>query len=508
MQNQQDSQINDSFISQILNSQQGISGSLDSFESQSTYQSENKITLSTTQKIQNEQQSFEQERLNSQQYENNSIINENINHIQFPEDMNYEKLRFNTMFMEQFQEYSQNEVKDNQKSQTDSQRIIMKRKSKNKKQINYETSFITQNNPQKFLRIDKKFYLFLDQIIDLDYFENINTPNEYIYNNHPVQLTKDFRILNKVLHRIDNTFIEVEIEYLARQTQSIDYIIHILKSLGNQDLIKYANCLSEFQKNINLCQQFIKEQSLQLDFIQNRHEREKAANEKFKEITSNLNPTKLIFYQRYSINYETCQFESNIAGYSPALYEVLDNGSYYFKNYLLKNGYFDPMSPLFRLGECFYRVCYFSSNLPKEFGEELNKQATLELITVDNYRFPITMEISHHYLEKDFDMQNNLEFKMCDLIAIYEFTFKDQQVYKNLLEIRQKNIYNSCKSEIILNNDIHLDQSDYAETEFFQRYYQDDISNLLKRGNKWNKVCGFQEIPKKKLKQQIQIIKQ
>ncbi|KAL4433380.1 hypothetical protein ABPG74_017484 [Tetrahymena malaccensis] len=507
MQNQQDNQINASCISQMLSSYQDISGSLDSFQYHSTYYSENEITHSI-QKINNYQQQFEQEKSNNRQSENNSIINEDINLIQFPEGLNYENFGFNDIFMEKSPECQQKEVKENQESQTESQRTLMKRKSKNKQPTNYETFFITESNPQKLLRIHKKFYLFLDQMIDLDYFENINTPNEYIYNNQSVQLTKDFRILNKVLHRIDNKFIEVEIEYLARQTKSIDYIIHALKSLGNQDLIKYANCLSEFQKNINLCQQFIKEQSLQLDFIQNRLQRGKAANEKFKEITSNLNPTKLIFYQRYSVNYETCQYESTIAGYSPALYEVLDNGSYYFKNYLLKNGYFDPMSPLFRLGECFYRVCYFSTNLPKEFDDEINKQATLELITVDNYRFPVTMQLSHQYLEKDFDMQNNLEFKFCDLLAIYEFNFKDQQVYKNLLQIRQKNIFNSCKSEAIFNNDIDLDQNDYVETEFFQKYYQDDISNLLKRGNKWNKICGFQEIPKKKLKQEVQIIKQ
>ncbi|KAL4492914.1 hypothetical protein ABPG72_020693 [Tetrahymena utriculariae] len=382
----------------------------------------------------------------------------------------------------------------------------MKRKSKGK-QINYETLLLARNTPQKVLCINKKFYLFLDQMIDLDYFKDIKSPNEYIQNNQSVQLTRGFRILNKVLHRIDNKFIEVEIDYLQRSTQSIDYIIYILKSLGNQDLIYYVDYLLEFQKNINDCQQNIQKQSRKLDFIQNRLQREKAANEKFKDITSNLDPLKLIFYQRYSVNYETYQFESTIAGYSPALYEVLDNGSYYFKNYLLKNGYFDPMSPLFRLGEFFYRVCYFSSNLPKELDEELNKQASLEIITVDNYRFSATMQLSHSYLEKDFDIQNNLEFKFCDILAIYEFTFKDLNVYKSLLEARQKNIFNSCKPEKILNDDFDLDQNDFSQTEFFQKYYKDNVQDLLKRGNKWNKVCGFQEIPKKKLKQEVSIIK-
>ncbi|EAS04399.2 hypothetical protein TTHERM_00614750 (macronuclear) [Tetrahymena thermophila SB210] len=500
MQNLQENKIYDKFNVQILNSCQEISGSLEGFEYQSTYQSENEYSRSI-QKIQ-QLQYYDYENLNNKHYENNSIINEDINLIQFPEGFKYEIFQFNPIAYENTSDYSFKKIINDQENKTDSQRIVMKRQSKSKK-INYETLFVTKDTPQKILSLNRKFYLFLDQIIDLDYFTNIKYPNEYIQNNFSVQLTKGFRLINKVLHRIDNKFIEVEIEYLTRQTQSIDYIIHILKSLGNQDLIKYINYLSEFQQNINICQNLIQKQSLAQDFIQNRLEREKAANEKFKEITSNLNPAKLIFYQRYSVNYETYQYESTVAGYSPALYEVLDNGSYYFKNYLLKNGYFDPMSPLFRLEEFFYRVCYFSNNLPEESDDEINKQVNLELITVDNYRFPVTMKLTHRYLEKDFDMQNNLEFKIKDLLAVYEFSFKDQYAYESLIKERQNNIKNLCKSETSLREDVDLIQNDYLQTEFFQKYYQDEIQNLLKRGNKWNKICGFQEIPKKKLKQEV-----
>ncbi|EAS04401.2 hypothetical protein TTHERM_00614770 (macronuclear) [Tetrahymena thermophila SB210] len=500
MQNLQDDKINNSYSSQILNEYHETTYSFEGFEYQLKQFNEN-VNDILIQQTQNEQLQCYQENLNNQFSENNSIQMEDFNLIQFPQGLNYENSQLNPIFFEGSQEYINEKDVSNQQNKTDSQKIINKRQSNNK-QIKYESFFITKNAPQSVLGLNKKFYLFLDQMIDLDYFANIKSPNEYIQNNCSVQLTKGFRFLNKVLHRIDNKYIEVEIEYLDRQTQSIDYIIQILKSLGNQDLIKYISCLSEFQKNIQNCKKCIQKQSLKLDFIQNRLQREKAANEKFKQLTSNLNPTKLIFYQRYSVNYETFQYESTVAGYSPAFYEVLNNGSYHFKDYLLKNGYFDPMSPLFRLGEFFYRVCYFSSNLPQDINDDINKQANLELITVDNYTFPVTMQLSHQYLEKDFDIQNNLEFQFYDLLAVYEFTFKSQYIYKSLIEARQKNIINSCISETNLSDNIDLDQKDYVQTEFFQKYYQDDIQNLLKRGNKWNKVCGFQDITKKKLKQE------
>lgn len=47
---------------------------------------------------------------------------------------------------------------------------------------------------------------------------------------------------------------------------------------------------------------------------------------------------------RHSINYERGEIQSTIAGYTPALYELLMSDSYKFKELLLKKGFIDPTS--------------------------------------------------------------------------------------------------------------------------------------------------------------------
>ena len=66
------------------------------------------------------------------------------------------------------------------------------------------------------------------------------------------------------------------------------------------------------------------------------------------------------------------------------------------------------------------------SNLPKEFDDIVNKLAELDLITCDNFRFPVTMKPSHYYIEKEYDIDHGLDLKFSNLLALYEFTFKDQ----------------------------------------------------------------------------------
>ena len=45
---------------------------------------------------------------------------------------------------------------------------------------------------------------------------------------------------------------------------------------------------------------------------------------------------------------------------------------------------------------------------------------------------------------------------------------------------------------------LDLSEKDYAKTLFFRKYYCDQIPNLVRIGNKWNKRCGFIDIPIKK----------
>ncbi|KAL4477011.1 hypothetical protein ABPG72_011708 [Tetrahymena utriculariae] len=475
-----------------------IQGNIESYELYSTYQSEIE-SIPHYQRIILQQQ-LSQNNFSEPFSDTNIEQNYQNNLLSFPEGLDYQQLLFssNNNSLESLdEETSREQNKKDQKS------LIQKEETNFLFKKSYQTMLIQGSMPEKILRLNKKFYLFLDQMIDLEYFENLKSPSNYLENSQCAQLTKGFRFINQITHRVDNKFIEVDMEYLSRQPQSIEYIIQLLKSLGNRDLIKYVNCLIDFQKNIDTCQQLIKQQALNMNFLEYRLERKKAADDTFKQITSQLDPQKLHFYQRYSVNYEACQYESTKAGYSPALYEVIDNGSYSFLDYLSKYGYFDPMSSLFRLGDCFYRTCYFLNNLPKEFDDELNKLASLELLTVDNFKFPVTMKLDHHYLEQEFDKQNNLQMNFCDLLAIYEFNFKDQQAYQNLQEARKSKRDNQNKLETIFRDDVDWQQFDYIQTQFFQKYYQDQISNLVKKGNKWYKRCGFVEIPTKKQKKEF-----
>lgn len=42
------------------------------------------------------------------------------------------------------------------------------------------------------------------------------------------------------------------------------------------------------------------------------------------------------------------------------------------------------------------------------------------------------MKLDHHYLEQEYDQANGLKLNFCDLLAIYEFTFKDPDALNNL----------------------------------------------------------------------------
>lgn len=52
----------------------------------------------------------------------------------------------------------------------------------------------------------------------------------------------------------------------------------------------------------------------------------------------------------------------------------------------------------------------------------------------------------------------------------------------------------------IYNDEEFDDRFDYKKTDFFQKYYDDQLDNLVAKGNKWFKKCGFVSIPKKKTK--------
>lgn len=51
------------------------------------------------------------------------------------------------------------------------------------------------------------------------------------------------RFINRVTHRLDNKFIEVDMEFFPTSVDNIDYVIHILKSFGNKDLLKFISDL-------------------------------------------------------------------------------------------------------------------------------------------------------------------------------------------------------------------------------------------------------------------------
>lgn len=48
------------------------------------------------------------------------------------------------------------------------------------------------------------------------------------------------------------------------------------------------------------------------------------------------------------------------------------------------------------------------SKFPKEFDNNLNKNANFYLITVDNFKFPVSMSLKHFYLEEEYDEERNL----------------------------------------------------------------------------------------------------
>ncbi|KAL4461976.1 hypothetical protein ABPG74_000821 [Tetrahymena malaccensis] len=354
---------------------------------------------------------------------------------------------------------------------------------------------------QRFLRANKKFYIYMDLVVDLDFFQNYSDKQNYLSENKHNQLEKGLRYINCVIHRMDNKFIEVDLTFFPSNVDDIEYLLKILYSYGNKDLLETIKKLQIIWDNVQLTKKLILNQYQNTLFQQHYESRKAASNLKFKQLTEGLDQKKLIFYIRLSVNYEKQLYESDRVGYSPELYDVIAENSYAFKEYLKAYGYFDPRNTYFKLEQCINTTLHFLTSSTKAlFAQQGYSSQKIEIKTIDKFTFPVEARARFFNLDQDYDTQHNLNFKYNDMLVTYEYIFEDPNIQSKFKMYRQ--IQQSVQSRAItLQNDEEIDdRPEYQELELFKRYYQDDADKLIEVGNKWFKKCGLVNIPQKKSK--------
>ncbi|EAR91502.1 hypothetical protein TTHERM_01090130 (macronuclear) [Tetrahymena thermophila SB210] len=354
---------------------------------------------------------------------------------------------------------------------------------------------------QRFLRANKKFYLYMDLVVDLDFFQNYSDKQNYLNENKHNQLEKGLRYINCVIHRMDNKFIEVDLTFFPSNVNNIEYLLKILYSYGNKDLLETIQKLQTIWDNIQLTKRLILDQYQDTLFQQHYEGRKAASNLKFKSLTEGLDQTSLIFYIRLSVNYEKQLYESDRVGYSPELYDIIAENSYVFKEYLKAYGYFDPRNTYFKLEQCINTTLHFLTTSTKAlFSKQGYSSQKIEIKTIDQFTFPVEARARFFNLDQDYDSKHNLNFKYNDMLVTYEYIFEDPNIKSRFKMYRQ--LQHSVQSKAItLQNDEEIDdRPEYKELELFKRYYQDDADKLIEVGNKWFKKCGVINLPQKKSK--------
>ncbi|KAL4431558.1 hypothetical protein ABPG74_017263 [Tetrahymena malaccensis] len=385
-------------------------------------------------------------------------------------------------------EQTRGKKKRKQDQQNINYRQIVFRKSK---QIHsFDQLLLRQNN----------FYLFLDQVIDLEFFKNIDNKDEYFRNKMHNQLYEGLRFVNKIEHRLDNKFIELIMQNQEQKAYQINYFIEYLTSIGNASCLNYISQLQAFQSSIEKTQKEIQEQIENPQFQQHQERRKKASQKVFKKITQKIDGNKLIQYMKLSINYDKLLIESDVCGYSPSLFSVLSQNSYTFKNEILQHGFFDVFQLNKRIEKCMEgAIRYLNSPTSTSVQTAQNHYQEVDIITCDGFNFSTELRIQRYILDEEYDKTNNLQFKFKDILNVYEFTFKDEAVLNQFQQFRREQTEGKHNPDLIDQIFYYNDYS-YKNTQFFKEYYQNQVEDLAKKGCKWFKRCGFIDIPKKKYK--------
>ncbi|EAS01896.2 hypothetical protein TTHERM_00787020 (macronuclear) [Tetrahymena thermophila SB210] len=423
------------------------------------------------------------------------------------------KLDSNDLFVGQQVSFNQKQNNFENEESDDSQYNIIphnqlmsskKKKEQDQYNINYKQIVFRKNKQinsfDQLLSRQKNFYLYLDQVIDLEFFKNINNKDEYFRNNQHNQLYNGLRFINKIEHRLDNKFIELNMQNQEQKVYQIDYFIQFLMSIGNASVLNYVSQLQAFKSSIEKTQKEIQEQIQDPLFQQHQESRKKASQKVFKRLTSKMDGKKLIQYMKLSINYDKLLIESDVCGYSPSLYSIISQDSYTFKNQILQNGFFDVFQLNKRIENCMEgAIRYMNSPPTSSIQTAQNHYQEIDIITCDGFNFKTELKIQRYILDDEYDKLNNLQFKFKDILNVYEFTFKDELVFNQFQQFRKQQTEGKHNPDLIDQIFYYNDYS-YKNTQFFKEYYQNQVEDLAKKGSKWFKRCGFIDIPKKKYK--------
>jgi len=157
---------------------------------------------------------------------------------------------------------------------------VKKKKKKRKFDVTLIASLLNYQIGQQ-----TKFYLFADQVVDIDYLKllakNQEEEKNYTYDENKVCVFKGFKFINQVTHRIDNKCIEIHSEEADKPFENMEQIINMILSLGDYQLMEIANSLQLFWSNILKYKNTIKAQSEDELFKLHKIERDNASNELF-----------------------------------------------------------------------------------------------------------------------------------------------------------------------------------------------------------------------------------
>ncbi|KAL4462766.1 hypothetical protein ABPG72_015021 [Tetrahymena utriculariae] len=415
---------------------------------------------------------------------------------------------------------SQNEQSDKDSQKTNNQcnsqqQLKVKMEEKNqknqnilmKKDLNLDfkikhTDHSSGQISRNYFSSKSRFYLFADQLVDLNYMRSIikNEQEDYLKEQQKICIYKSMKHIQSIVHRIDNQYIIIQSELIEKYMDDVDHITQMLLSLNDQTLFQFSQNIQCFWQNLQNFRKTIKHDSENQFFKSHIFDRTIASDLSYNKIISELDPKKILYFNYYKVNYEKFQFDSCQAGYSPMLQEILAGNSYAFKEYLSQQGFVDPLCQQYRFTRCFSLAGQFLSFYQERKEEETIADVQTYLFTLDNFRISVQLKTKRIYLNHKYDKENGLNFSTHNILCLYEFQLLDDSVIQEL----QKARFDTKYQQILHNkeNDYYRLKHKVENIEFIQKHYQNEIFDLLNKGSKWLKRCGFVDIPSKKLKKE------
>ncbi|KAL4430250.1 hypothetical protein ABPG74_014809 [Tetrahymena malaccensis] len=307
-----------------------------------------------------------------------------------------------------------------------------------------------------------------------------------------ILMKQDFRVGFKINHK-DLSSSQISRNYFSSKSKFYLFADQIID-------LDYMRSILKNEEEEYLKENTIKRDSDNKIFKSHIFERTLAGDILYNKIISNLDPKKIYYFNYYKINYEKQQLDSCQAGYSPMIQEVLAGNSYAFKEYLSQQGFIDPLCQQYRLTKCFTLAGQFLSFYQERQEEETVADVQTYLYTLDNFRIPVQLKTKRIYLNHKYDQENGLNFNTHNILALYEFQLLDESFLQEL----QKARFDTKYQQILHNkeNDYYRLKSKVENIEFIQKHYQNQIFDLLNKGSKWLKRCGFVDIPTKKQKKE------